>query len=364
MSVDGHGQLARERQERFLRLLRAKGSVAVGALAAEFDVSEMTVRRDLNALAARGLAVRVHGGATVPDAPGPDAAASPSDPRDAHYLTIGLVLPGAEYYWSPVIAGARAAAARANVRLILRITSYEAREDRHQVQALLASARVDGLIIAPNLDREGGGDLVTWLDALPIPVVLVERRPPGVPVRRLEWVATDHAAGGVLAVQHLLAHGHRRIAVCTGPTATTEDLIQGWQSELRTRGLDAAEQFAMRVDLTERGRQEAAAELLDRCAETGTTAVIVHPDVLTITVVQRCLDLGISIPEDLAIVSYDDEVAALIDPPVSSVMPLKQDVGRMAVELIHARLLEGDRRPPHRLTVMPVLNVRGSSSRR
>lgn len=362
MTAEGHEPLPGQRQERLLRELRANGSVLVSALAPELGVSEMTLRRDLNALAARGLAVRVHGGATLPEVPVPEGGGGPAATSDAPQLTIGLVLPGVEYYWSPLVVGARTAAARVGARLILRCTSYDPGEDRKQVQSLLTAAKVDGLIVAPTLDSLEDGELVTWLDSLPVPVVLAERRSTAVPVRSLEWVTTDHAAGGALAVQHLVAQGHRRIAVCSGPTATTDQLFGGWQRELIRLGLDPAEQFAMRTDLTERDRRHAADELLQRCASTGTTAVIVHPDILTLTLVQQCLEAGIDIPEDLAVVSYDDEVAALADPPLSAVMPLKQDVGRMAMEMVHARLTAGDRRPPNRLTVMPVLNVRRSSA--
>ncbi|WP_147915588.1 substrate-binding domain-containing protein [Ruania zhangjianzhongii] len=361
MTAERPDPLPGQRQERLLRALRATGSVVVSTLAPELGVSEMTLRRDLNALAARGLAVRVHGGATLPDAPGQEGVGPGSE---APQLTIGLVLPGVEYYWSPVVVGAREAAARVNARLILRCTGYDPIEDRKQVQSLLSYANVDGLIMAPTLDSLENGELVTWLDSLPVPVVLADRRSTAVPVRNLEWVTSDHAAGGALAVQHLVAQGHRRIAVCSGPTATTDQLLGGWHRESIRLGLDPAEQFAMRTDLTERDRRHAADELLERCTSTGTTAVIVHPDILTLTLVQQCLDAGIAIPDDLAVVSYDDEVAALADPPLSAVMPLKQDVGRMAMEMVHARLMAGDRRPPNRLTVMPVLNVRRSSTTR
>lgn len=366
MTTDRPDPLPGQRQERLLRALRANGSVVVSSLAPELGVSEMTLRRDLNALAARGLAVRVHGGATLPDAPGLDGAGQRvgGQAPDAPQLTIGLVLPGVEYYWSPLVVGARAAAARVNARLILRCTSYDPAEDHKQVRSLLSAAHVDGLIIAPTLDSLEDGELVTWLDSLPVPVVLAERRSTAVPVRNLEWVTTDHAAGAALAVQHLVAQGHRRIAVCSGPTATTDQLLGGWRRELLRLGLDPDEQFSMRTDLTEQDRRQAADELLQRCTATGTTAVIVHPDILTLTLVQQSLDAGVAIPEDLAVVSYDDEVAALADPPLSAVMPLKQDVGRMAMEMVHARLMTGDRRPPNRLTVMPVLNVRRSSAAR
>jgi DNA-binding LacI/PurR family transcriptional regulator len=76
---------------------------------------------------------------------------------------------------------------------------------------------------------------------------------------------------------------------------------------------------------------------------------------------QFCAEAGVRIPDDLAIVAYDDEVAGLAQPAMTAVRPPKHQVGRLAVEMMVARLVEGRRRPTQRILVMPELVIRGSS---
>ena len=91
------------------------------------------------------------------------------------------------------------------------------------------------------------------------------------------------------------------------------------------------------------------------------TALIVHSDPHAIAVAQVCAEQGLRVPEDLALISYDDEVAHLAEPPLTAVRPPKNHVGRLAVELIVSRLIDGDRRPVRGMLVAPELVVRQSS---
>src|SRR6476620_982673 len=92
-----------QRHERVLSELRRSGSVRVRDLARELGVSELTIRRDIAALAERNLVTRVHGGATLPTQGAPAR-------RPAPRFTIGIVVPSLDFYWPPIVAGARAAA--------------------------------------------------------------------------------------------------------------------------------------------------------------------------------------------------------------------------------------------------------------
>ncbi|MEU2198482.1 substrate-binding domain-containing protein [Isoptericola sp. NPDC019482] len=359
-------QLSTVRREHILRELRTHGTVAVGALAAQLGVSPMTVRRDVNALAAKGLLVRVHGGAALPE---PSAGvAPPLAPEPAargSRLTIGLVVPQLDYYFPRVVAGARAAAARAGVRLVIRTTAYDPDEDRQQCRRL-AEAGVDGLVVTPMLDGPHVGELLGWLDRLRTPVLLADRRPPEIsPFRHLEWVVSDHASGAATAVWHLHAQGHRRIGLLTiAGTTTSRALGHGWRDALRALGIDPDEQVVGDSDGFDRpGRAELLEATLDEIRRTGTTALVLHSDPFALTFAQHCQDQGVRIPDDLAIVAYDDEVAELGDPPLTAVRPPTYDVGRLAVETMVARLTEGDRRPTHRLLLDPTLTVRSSSVR-
>jgi DNA-binding LacI/PurR family transcriptional regulator len=101
--------------------------------------------------------------------------------------------------------------------------------------------------------------------------------------------------------------------------------------------------------------------VLELCRKTGTTAMLVHSDTQAVAFVQHCVDRGLEVPGDIAIVGYDDEVAYLAEPAISAVRPPKQYVGKVAVQLMAARLAEGRMRPVHRIELNPELILRESS---
>ncbi|GGN59054.1 LacI family transcriptional regulator [Actinoplanes lobatus] len=331
-----------QRHEHLLTELRRSGAVRVSDLARDLGVSELTIRRDIAALAARNLVHRVHGGATLP------AATRPLPPRATRpaTFTIGMVVPSLDFYWPPIVAGARAAGAALGVNVQLRGSSYDPEEDRRQIARLVDAGQVQGLLLAPCLDGEDADRMIGWITRLPVPTILVERQPrrwTAAP-RQVEWVRSDHSLGLEIAVNHLYDQGHRRIGlVLSGGSPTSAYLLRGWHRACADLGIpDDAVNPRHTVGL-------------------GLTALIVHSDPQAIAVAQACAEQGIRVPDDLAIVSYDDEVAHLASPPLTAIRPSKNHVGRTAVELMVSRLIDGDRRPVQGVLVAPELVVRQSS---
>ncbi|KHD78250.1 DeoR faimly transcriptional regulator [Actinoplanes utahensis] len=326
-----------QRHERLLTELRRNGAVRVSDLARDLGVSELTIRRDITALAARNLVQRVHGGATLP-IPLP---ARPAARRTA--FTIGMVVPSLDFYWPPIVAGARAAGAALGVNVQLRGSSYDPAEDRRQIGRLIDAGQVQGLLLAPRLDGDDADRMPGWIARLPVPVILVERQPrrwTGGP-RPVEWVRSDHELGLEIAVHHLYEQGHRRIGLLVSEGSPTSAYLRtGWRRACADLDLPA--------DLV-------------NVPVKGLTAVVVHSDPEAIAVARDCADRGIRVPDDLAIVSYDDEVAHLAEPALTAIRPPKNHVGRLAVELMVSRLLDGDRRPAQGVLVAPELVVRQSS---
>lgn len=349
-----------QRRERIMDELRARGAVSVSVLAAQLGVSELTVRRDVNALAQQGLLTRVHGGATLRsavDAGRPAALV----PLPAKY-TIGMVVPSLDYYWPAIVHGARAQAAQQRASLLLRASTYDPRDNRRQVEALLAMPGLHGLIVAPETSGEDATATLRWLDSLPIPVVLAERRVRTAEAPHLDSVASDHAAGAALAVQHLHEVGHTRIGLFLESDSPTGRYVRlGWRAALGSLGLptDVATLDGIRFDAP--GRERAMDDAIDLIRSTGTTAVIVLPDPQAIALEQHAIDRGMRVPHDLAIVAYDDDVARFGDPPITAVRPPKEYVGREAVDLLIARLEGGPGRPAHRMKLSPELQIRASS---
>jgi DNA-binding LacI/PurR family transcriptional regulator len=345
-----------QRHERLLSELRRHGAVRVRDLARELGVSDLTIRRDIAALAARNLVTRVHGGATLPG-----QARPPGRPRPAATFTIGMVVPSLDFYWPPIVAGARAAAAALGVTVQLRGSSYDPEEDRRQIGRLVEAGQVQGLLLAPSLDGADADRMIDWIGHLPVPALLVERQPrgwTGTP-RPIEWVRSDHALGLEMAVHHLHEHGHRRIGLLLAAgSPTSAYLLHGWRTACA--GLGISDATVVREAMTA-GHRRMVHDVLAECRRGRITALIVHSDPYAIRIAQACAETGIAVPGDLALVSYDDEIAHLGEPALTAVRPPKNHVGRLAVEVLVSRLLDGDRRPAQGVLVAPELVVRQSS---
>ncbi|MEG3613976.1 substrate-binding domain-containing protein [Isoptericola haloaureus] len=376
--------LPAERRAHLLAALERDGVVRVADLTAELDVTAVTIRRDIGQLESEGLLRRVHGGAVAVGtpgaptgrAPGPPAApgtgpapsATPSDTPGtvgpaSSTGTIGVLVPSLDYYWPGVVRGMEAEARRHGLRIVLRGSSYDTTDERPTLERLARSVAADALIVAPRTDAGHGTEAARWLVDSGLPHVLVEREAALAPHREaLESVVSDHALGALMAVHHLADLGHRRVGlVLSRQSPTSRKVAAGWRAACAELGLTTDEHFER---LAPDRRTPEFAGVVDEVVETviasGTTALLVHSDPEASAVVQRAVDHGLSVPGDLSVASYDDEVAELFSPALTAVRPPRAWVGRAAVDLV-ARRLADPARPVHRVAISPQLIVREST---
>ncbi|MER6316939.1 substrate-binding domain-containing protein [Streptomyces sp. NPDC001581] len=356
-----------QRQAQVLELVRARGSVRVADLARELGISPVTLRRDIEAMAARGEIQRMHGGISRVDpgrAPSPASTAAVAG-GTAEGLVVGMVVPTTEYYYADVVRGAREAVEARGARLTVGLTRYLQGEDRTQADRLLSTG-AHGLLLTPNWEAGSPGPGEgAWTAELPVPTVLVERwAPPGHPASALDRVASDHAHGAARAVQHLVEQGHRRIALASRATPTTARLRAGYEAAVSALGLEPAPPWppAGPGPLSD---TDMFARTLDYLCEAvtagGVTAALVHSDTDAIMLIPRLQARGVRVPEDLAVITYDDEVAGMADVPLSAVAPAKHEVGARAAALLLDRLsttAAPDTAPRQHLDLLPRLTIR------
>ncbi|MEU8570879.1 substrate-binding domain-containing protein [Streptomyces pathocidini] len=349
------------RQEAILRELRRHGSVRTRELAEQLGVTPMTIRRDITTLAEQGAITRTHGGAALPR-PRPPAALPEPDPAHHHNrpLTLGMAIPKATYYFRQVIHGAYSAADSLGARIVLGVSDYDLDEDRTQTERLL-EVGVDGLLLTPSHTFSRAGRALDWIGRLPVPVVVVERRPhPVMELDHLDFVATDHARGTAQALRHLVAQGHRRIALLTTASATSEGIRQGFDA---VTGLFGLSPDMPRITDHRAGCVDGVERFLDAVVERGATAAVAHPDEETALLVQRAHSRGLFVPDDLAVVGYDDELAGLAPIPLTSVEPPRHALGRTAVTRLVRRLREQSSAVPQEVLLTPRLHIRTSTDR-
>ncbi|KQX92358.1 substrate-binding domain-containing protein [Streptomyces clavifer] len=365
------------RRKRILAVIHARGAVSVSALAAELDVSVVTLRRDVEELSREGKLRRGHGvarpvGDAEPTTPVPAPRAGKLDEGpSADGGAVALVVPERHSYLYETLHGARTALEQAGMRIALHIFPQSAGAERPQVErALQGGAR--GLLIAPRWRSAAEEEAdYGWLAGVTVPTVLMERRPrPGSALHALDSVCSDHWYGTHLAVEHLVALGHRRIVLAARNDSPTARSIRAAFAEIAAARPEV-EDWAVVLSSPNAGPDRSAApdgaapDLAALLRERGATGAVLHGDEDALMLVQRLAESGVRVPQDCSVVAYDDVVAALGGTPLTAVAPPKADIGRAAAELLLHRLAHpaGATGPVRRTELLPSLEVRGSAQR-
>ncbi|WP_067779808.1 substrate-binding domain-containing protein [Actinomyces vulturis] len=347
-------ELPAKRREDVLALVNAHGSIRVTQIAQALDVSAITVRRDIAYLSEQGLLEQVRGGARA-------ITTTPIPTRTP--VKIGVVTPSLDFFWPTILDGAGHAADRHGARLLLQGSTFAARDNLTEVRRMTEQQGVDGLIAVPDIEGEGSEELHEFLATLSIPVVLIERAisPTARHRRYFESVRTDHYFGATLAVEHLVDLGHKRIALITDkPIPSRHAITDGWRDAMKDFGLDTS---SPHIDTTMlRGSQasDRIGQCVRDCLDDDTTAIIAHSDEAALLAVEYVVSMGYKVPDDLSIVTYDDELATLTRPTLTAVAPPKQFLGSAAVDALIDRIHHPNA-PMRRQLLAPSLIVRDSS---
>lgn len=276
--------------------------------------------------------------------------------RTRRSRTLGLVLPRlSDTVMARIFEAAEDRARESGYQAVTVSSRDEASVQQMLVQRLL-DQRVDGLVLGtPRINDP----VLERLAADGVPFVLVNRasgQHPG--------VAADDEVGGLLASRHLLAQGHERIGLIAGPldVSTAAGRRDGYVRAHEEAGRTLDESLIVQTpDFTAESGAAAAGCLLGS-RRGAPTALFCVNDATAIGAMAAARDLSLRIPEDLAVVGYNDTpLAHLLPVPLSSVSIPLGTMGREAVELL-LRLLAGE--PVEPIRHAPQLRVRASSDRR
>lgn len=318
-------------------------------LATTHHVGIGTVRRAVELLVAEQLVERRQGSGTF--------VRSHAAPRRAGL--VGVVVPSGAYYYPPIIDGIGRALAAADVRMMLACSDYHPDVELAEARRLV-EAGVDGLLIAPTLFAvPNPARYLAELRALAVPVVLVERRPPDQrPDDPTEYVCSDIVGGTYAAVRHLVGLGRGRIGhLGRVGTATADDVAAGFASAVADLGATAPEAVVVRRRSWEPGE---LAEFARGCGQQKITGLLVHGDRDAALLLGHLRAAGLRVPDDIAVISHDDEVADIAEIPLTAVAPPKSEVGRLAATVLLRRLADGPAAPPMRIHLLPTLTIRAS----
>lgn len=285
----------------------------------------------------------------------PSAAARSLKTSQSHALGV-VVTNIADPFLSEVVRGIEDVVLQAGYSLFL-AASQPAGDREHSVLRALAEHRIDGAIICSS--RVGPADLA-GLEKFGVPLVLVNNDVPG---DFAHSISHDDVGGGRLVTRHLIELGHRRIVyLAKAAGRASADRFAGYAAEMAAHGLPTRPAWRLVAPdgRPESGRLAAEAYL---ALAPRPTALFCFNDLLALGALQRLKQAGLRVPADVSVAGFDDVfVAEFADPPLTTFVQPKHQLGRDAAELLLA-LLKGvapDR--PRVKTIRGELCVRASTA--
>jgi LacI family transcriptional regulator len=268
--------------------------------------------------------------------------------RLGHRKVIGVIIPDLQNpFFTGVVHGVEAALFSAGYTLQIGHSDGLAEREQEQLR-LLRGEGVAGLVFMPG-DRPGANyeSIRTW----EIPVVAIDRSPGGLDV---DLVCSNNREGMRQAVHHLLSLGYKEIALLNGPEGinVTQERLGGYQDALRSAGAAVRESLIIHSDFRQQGGYVAMARFLDMAKPP--RALVVANNLMTLGALQAIHERGIRIPEQLAVVCFDDMPwATSLRPPLTAVAQPVEELGRIGAQVLLERLKD-----PKRLVRQVVLPTR------
>lgn len=326
---------------------------SVRQLATRLNVNLNTARSAYKRLESEGLVSAQKGVGTV------------VLPFKAHHLSrqpgrmrsfmIGVLVPGLNPFFPPFLSGIREAA-QTDPSLLLIANAEDSPQKASAAIVQLMAKQVDGLIVA-TMGQLVEEELSQGLSRPMPPIVYVDQ--PNLTGQHLLLYDSEGAA--YQATRHLIEHGRRRIGLITCPIewAAVEPCYLGYRRALAEANLqNEVEYLEIASAFTLDEGREAVERLLNR--RTDLDAVFVIADVLAIGAMQGIKRKGLNIPNEIALTSYNGiEMAAFVDPPLTTVRAPAYEMGFRAMQLLQ-RLIAGEEIEPDIVTLPTELHVRHS----
>ena len=329
--------------------------ITIADVAAQAKVSKTTVSRVLNGKGEldRSTAARVR---KVIDELGYVPSSRAVGLARGRTRVVGMLVPSLTWPWIGLVVQGAVDVLETESYGLLLFTCNRGDESMRQFGAQVSAKSFDGLLV---IEPEGTLEYIATLHARGLPVVLIDDRDhqPG----QIPSVGTTNHAGARSAARHLLSLGRITPLVIAGPErfGCTRQRLNGFASAYAEAGHPISSDRTLPGDFTIACGLTGVRQALD--AGVGFDAIFAHNDLSAMGAMQAVLDSGRRIPQDVAIVGFDDiPMAAHIQPPLTTVHQPLREMGETAARTLLAHF-EGTPLP-NRPTVIPAtFTARGST---
>ncbi len=275
--------------------------------------------------------------------------------RSRETRIVGVILAdSANPFYSEVLKGIEAASRKYGYQIILMNTERIYENEVKAIETLL-QRRVDGLLIAPVQEKD---DDIRALVDRKIPVVIVGRHFEGVDV---DEIHSDEVKGGYLATKHLIEKGRRNVLMINGYLFKSAAYmrLEGYKKALREYGIPLRDDYVIITDIDIEDGYEAVYNAHKRGLKFD--GIFCYNDLMAFGAMKALRDLGYRIPDDVAVVGYDDIVyASYVCPTLTTVRIKKYEMGYEAFRMLLQRI-KGLRKKTKRVILDVELVVRESA---
>ncbi|WP_378956118.1 LacI family DNA-binding transcriptional regulator [Pelosinus sp. sgz500959] len=249
--------------------------------------------------------------------------------KSSQSRSIGLIIPDIENPFFPaLVRGVEDAAQKQGYAVILCNTDGKPEEEERYLKFLL-SKQVDGILFLGNLKFSQNR---SWLSALSVPLVLVDRRMKDAP---FSTVLVDNGLGASMAVDHLIAQGRQHIAIVGGKpeSPTSMERVNGAMNCLKSHGYSSNESLILTGYFSFEGGYQATESLIN--SGQFFDAIFAANDMMAIGAIECLANYGKRVPDDVAVIGFDDiRMAAWYKPSLTTIKQPVYDMGQVAVKLI------------------------------
>ncbi|VXC38435.1 ribose operon transcriptional repressor RbsR [Serratia oryzae] len=253
--------------------------------------------------------------------------------------TIGMLVTSSNNpFYAEVVRGVERSCYERGYSLILCNTEEDAARMNRSMETLLQK-RVDGLLLMCTESHRPSPDSLSRYPSLPI--VMMD----WAPFEGANDVIQDNSLlGGEMATDHLISRGYRKIACIAGPQDKTTAChrLAGYRRAMQRAGLNIPPAYEVHCNFEFEGGVQAMQQLL-ALAEPP-QAVFAGNDAIAVGIYQALYQVGLVVPQDMAVIGYDDiELAKYLTPPLSTIHQPKDSLGELAIDALINRLQHPER---------------------
>jgi len=273
---------------------------------------------------------------------------------------LGVVVPTINrQFWSNSISGIENCAYEHGYKVMI-FQSAESYQKEIEIVETLANSRVDGILLALSKETNSYAHIQNIMDR-GIPILLFERVCAEVSSTK---VITDDLYGAKEVVQHLIDRGKRRIAYLSGPMSlgVCEDRLTGYKEAHQQNQLDYNPDLLLETsEFTYEAAEKAVKELWLK--ESRPDALFCFADILAIGALEACKNLGIKVPEELAIAGFgNDDISRFVSPSLTTMAQPSFEMGQLAASLILEEINDEEEEfQPKTEVIKPQLIIRNST---